>query len=269
MKLLRKLIAPLLVGLAATLATVSSAWAAPFQLGFALDGSGSVSSTNYGLLQTGLSNAMAAIPDDGSIEITVVTYGSSVSTVVSPTTLTAASLAGIQNDIANHTKAGGTTNTAAAIDSLTSLMTSSAFFQDPDVNSIINLATDGFPNSQSLAEDAAQDAAAAGIDALSVEAIGNGVASQSALDDLAQIAFPDPVSILGINETNIPNPLDGSFVVPVSDYDALEDVLLAKVVASVTPDPTPVPVPGTLLLVLFGTLIAGLRSGRMNLKAAA
>ncbi|MDO8860490.1 VWA domain-containing protein [Haliea sp. E1-2-M8] len=270
MTLFRRLLAPLLVGLAATLATVSSAWAAPFQLGFALDGSGSVSTSNYNLLRSGLSNAMAAIPADGTIEITVVTYGSSVSTVVSPTILTAASLQGIQVNIVNHTKAGGGTNTAAAIDSLTALMTGSSVFQEPDVTSIINLATDGFPNSQSAAEASAQAAAAAGIDALSIEAIGSGVASQSALSNLSQIAFPDPVSILGVNTTNIPNPLNGSFVVPISDFNSLEPVILAKVIASVTPnpDPTRVPVPGTLPLFLIGTLIAALRSGRMTVRAA-
>lgn len=246
MQLLKKFVA--------TLAAVGSLVAVPVQaavtqLGFILDGSGSVSSSDYNLLRSGLANALAALPVDGTVEITIVAYGGSIATVTAPTILTAASLPTIQTAINTHAKRGGGTDTAGAINATASLMTGSAVFSALDTKSIMNLATDGVPNSQSAAVAAGAAAFAAGIDALSIEAIGSGVSSQSALNNMADIAFPDTVTILPVDSTNIPNPLNGSFVVPVSDFSKLDAVLLAKVQASVNP-PIDVPEPGSVLLVL-------------------
>ena len=243
MNLLLRTFAALVMGLSMALASVGSQ-AAITQLGFALDGSGSVSTSNYNLLRTGLSDALAGLPVDGTVEISIVTYGSSTSTVTAPTILTAATLPTIQAQILGHIKAGGGTDTAGAITGLTSLMTGSASFALGDTKSVINLATDGFPNSQSAAVAAGTAAFAAGIDALSIEAIGSGVSSASALANLAAIAFPGPVTILPVNSLAIPNPLLGSWVVPVSDFDALAPILAAKVQASVSQ----VPIPGTAAL---------------------
>lgn len=267
MKSLLKHITALAAGIMLVVAS-GAAWAVPvaFQLGFALDASGSVSTANYNLVRSGLSSALAALPTDGRVEITVVSFGSSVTTIVPATVLTAVTLVPIQNSIGGHTKNNGGTNTAGAISSLTSLMTSSSNFNSLAVKSIINLATDGYPNSQPAAESAAQAAALAGIDALSIEAIGSGVSSQYALNNMARIAFPNPVTILPVNSTNIPNPLNGSFVVPVSDYTTFQDVIKAKVVASVTPQP--VPEPATMLLLSAGLAGLGAVKARRKNKAA-
>ncbi len=243
----------------AALALSFGAWgaasAAPTsQLGFALDASGSVLPADYNLLRSGLSAAMAALPTDGSVEITIVSYSGTAAVVTAPTVLTPATLITIQAAIASHSKSGGGTATGTAIRLLTTQMTGSPNFS-PLLNSIINLATDGEPNSQSDAQSAAIAAAAAGIDALSIEAIGTGVSSVSALNNMALISFPGPVAILPVNSTNIPNPMSGSFVVPVSDFTIFADVIKAKVIASVTPPPPPgVPEPGSLSLVALALM---------------
>ena len=243
-------IAAVLLATASLLFGSSAALAAPVtQLGFALDGSGSVSSADYNLLRSGLSDAIASLPQNGTVEIIIVSYGSGVSVVSNPVVLTAATLPIIQAALASHTKAGGGTDTAAAITRLTALMTGSVNFADPGTQSIINLATDGVPNSQAAAVAAAAAAAAAGIDALSIEAIGTGVANATALANMVAIAFPGPATILAVNSTNIPNPIGGSWVVPVSNFNALAPILLAKVQAAIIPPPTGVPEPGSMALV--------------------
>ncbi len=257
MNLLRRSFAALVMGLSMALASLG-AQASITQLGFALDASGSISIPNYNLLRTGLSDALAGLPVDGTVEITIVSYGSGVATVTAPTILTAASLLIIQGQIAGHIKAGGGTNTAGAIDSLTALMVGSASFALGDTRSIINLATDGVPNSQAAAEASGAAALAAGIDALSIEAIGSGVSSAAALANMAAIAFPGPVTILPVNSVVIPSPLLGSWVVPVSDFDALAPVLAAKVQASVTQ----VPIPGTAALFAVAMLGMGVVAKR-------
>lgn len=234
------------------------------QLGFILDGSGSVSTSNYNLLRNGLKDAIAALDVDGSVEITITAYGSSTSTVVAPTILTAATLPGIQSAILSHAKYGGGTDTAGAIRHTTNLMVGSSVFSDASLRaSIINLATDGVPSSQSAAESAALYAFNQGIDALSIEAIGSGVSSQSALNNMLKIAFPGPAVQLAVNETNIPNPLGKSWVVPVSDFDALAPVLKAKVIASVKP-PVNVPESSSVMLLVIG--LFGLMFARKRLN---
>jgi uncharacterized protein YegL len=259
MNALRRVLATLAMGL--SLMAVSVGAKADTILGFALDASGSVSIANYNLVRNGLNAALAGLPLDGTVQVTIVTYGTNVATVIAPTVLTAASLPAVQAAITNHGKAGGGTNTAGAITSLTGLMTGAPGFGTPGTNSIMNLVTDGVPNSQPAAVAAAVAAAAAGIDALSIEAIGSGVSSQTALNNMAAIAFPNPVTILPVNSVNIPNPISGSFVVPVSDFTAFGPVIAAKVIAAVRP-PNGVPEPGTLMLLSLGLLMIGASTRR-------
>lgn len=259
MGILRRSLASVFFAVSLALTSVASLAAPMTQLGFALDASGSVTSANYNLLRNGFNAALAGLPVDGTVEITVVSYSTGVTNVVLPTVLTAATLTTIQAAITTHVKSSGYTNTGAAISALTGLLTGSANFVDPGTKSIINLATDGAPASQSEAVAAALAAAAAGIDALSIEAIGSGVSSDSALANMAALAFPGPATILPVNSTSIPNPVGGSWVVPVSDFDALAPVLLAKVQAAVQP----VPEPGSLAL--MAVALVGLVASRRRI----
>jgi uncharacterized protein YegL len=252
-----------LTGLLAALPLAMAAMtlqAAPVsQLGFLLDESGSVGASNYVLLKNGLAAAMDALPTDGSVEITVVSYASGTQVLVAPTVLTAATLAGIKSAIIGDTYNAGSTATDLGIRAITAAMLGSANFSDPGTVSLINIATDGVPNNQGTAVAAATFAFASGIDAISLEAIGSGVSSATSLANMAAMAGPGPVTILPVNSTAIPYPAGpgGSFVVPVSNFTAFADVIAAKVVASVTPGPTPVPEPGSLALFGLGMLAVG------------
>ena len=241
-------------------ATLCSGALAVTQIGFALDRSGSVALSDFDLQADGLSAALAAVPTDGSVEVTVVSYASSVTTVIAPTIVTAANLPGIVATVAAQSGGSGGTRTDLAIDSLTSLMTGSPVFSAPDTTSLINISTDGAPNSQSLTEAAGVNANAAGIDSISFEAIGSGVSSTSALNNMVAVAFPGTAQILAVNSTNIPNPVatGTSFVVPVSDFSAYAQVIDAKVQAAVAPPPpNGVPVVGSLSLMLLGFVALG------------
>ncbi len=256
LKALSALATSLLLSLSA-----SSAWGVVVtQLGFALDESGSMSSSEYTMMKNGLSSALAALPQDGTVEITVVSFSTNVTTLVSPTVLTAASLGTIQAQIAADSFSGGYTNTAAAIERLRILMTGSTHFAAAS-HSFINIATDGEPTAgafcdgfwlfvcigtyyddQQAAVRRAQQAAAAGIDTISFEAIGSNSTTNSAMLQIALAGSNGkPGSILPSNPTTIPYPGTETFVAPVTTFSNFASVIEAKVIASVTPVPAPAP----------------------------
>jgi hypothetical protein len=65
------------------------------QLGFLVDASGSISARNFQIMRQGYAAALAALPTDGSIEVSIYTFANGAVQVVAPTVVTAASLAGI------------------------------------------------------------------------------------------------------------------------------------------------------------------------------
>lgn len=236
--------------------------AATIDLGFVLDGSGSVSTVDYNTARSALASALSQIPTSGPNEyrIAVTSYGSSQVTVLAPTVVTAGNIAALQAAVASATKAGGGTDTAGAISYITNLFVNAGGLGD---TSLINITTDGVPNSQAATETAALTARTTGIDGISFEAVGSGVSSASALANMARIAGLGTAGVVtnGVVVTDltaIPNATTTGFVIPVSSFEAYSAAITAKIGRIVvdtggggTPtDPSVVPLPAGLPLML-------------------
>ncbi len=151
---------------------ISSSDAATF-LGLAIDGSGSIDSSDFELQRNAYSNVLAtAIPTDGSIGIGVWLFGSSVSSVFSPQLISSQSdldslIAGIGSMVqpSSNTALGPAIATAA---------TSLLGVGGPDDTYVIDVSTDGVGNVGINAVAAATDAIGAGIDNINGLGIGSG-----------------------------------------------------------------------------------------------
>lgn len=229
------------------------------QLGFAIDGSGSVNGTEFDIQRSGLANAFSALPTDGSVELTLVQFSSSARVEIAPTVITAANLPTIQTQVNAIAQIRGGTAPGTAIDLLTAEMTGSGNFADGAVDSVINLSTDGgFSLSRALTSTNA--AQAAGIDAMTAEAIGAGANVNNLL---AMVFNPnstpgDGTSVLLGEDASPTNPfVDPAWVVPVSDFEAFGPVVSAKIQA-IVPGPGPISVPEPGALSLLALALAGL-----------
>lgn len=262
---LRNLFASAVMALGMTFGGGASA--AVIDLGFVLDGSGSVSTTNYNTARTALAQALGQIPTSGTNQyrIAVTSFGTSSGVnVVLPTIVTSTNIAGIQSSVANATKAGGVTNTSGAISYMTSLFANDGGLGD---TTLINITTDGAANnsglnstnSQLAAEVAALAAWNAGVDGISFEAVGSGVSSASAQNNMARIAglgtsgLASAGVVLSAGDP-IPNATTTGFVIPVSNFEAYSDAINAKIGQVIIDtgggDPSVVPLPAGMPLML-------------------
>lgn len=220
------------------------------QLGVAVDASGSIGSSNFNTVRTGIANAINAIvPTNGSVELTLVRFASYVSTIIGPTVITAANKASIVSTISSMSFTGGTTGLASAINSLTSQITGSSNFATADA-SIYNIVTDGFPNSQSNSIAQRNNAIGAGIDEIDIEFIGSNTAGYNFMRN--SICYP-----LACDTTSF----TPGFIVGVT-FDNFQTAFENKL-RFVTNQA--IPEPGTLAL--FGLGLVGLSIARRK-KAA-
>jgi hypothetical protein len=225
--------------------------AAVTQLGFAIDGSGSLSAADFTLETSGLAAAFAALPVDSTVEVTIVQFASGsvleqapllIDSVATRTALIATTNAIVQT--------GGNTNISAAVSQLTTAMTGSANF-DPAATdqSFINVSTDGEANEGNLnLNQVGTDAVNAGIDSISAEAVG-----QFANPDLLlPMVRPTPnVGILPADSAP-PNPLDGGWVLPITNFNSFAPAIAAKIQVIV-----PTPEPASLAVFAIGLLGLG------------
>jgi uncharacterized protein YegL len=159
-------------------------------MGFCLDSSGSINGSEWDIMIDGLTSAMSdpnILPLDGSVEMCVVIFGSSSREVFPPTVIDSGNIGDIINDIENITRdVGSSTNMAAGINECVASMLKSNNYST--AWKVINLSTDGIPNSAPEAEAAVTAAIAAGIQELDAEAIGSGANCTWLADD---IVVPD------------------------------------------------------------------------------
>lgn len=256
---LSKILRKIGVALAVSAAAITSAHAAvTTQLGFLIDASGSIGTTNFNTMRSGYAAALGALPTDGSVELSVYTFASGTVQVVAPTVISSTAIRDSVISLINGMGyTGGGTDTAAGINAITAAMVGSSSYSS-GLASIINIATDGVPNSTSAAIVAATAAKAAGIDALTAEAIGS--VNFNFLRDLvfSPLAGPcnDCGTILALGATP-PNPMTSApWVLPVNTFDDFPTAINAKVQAIVNPTPEP----GTLAL--LGIAAAALAAGK-------
>jgi uncharacterized protein YegL len=201
------------------------------QLGFILDESGSIGSSNYTIIKNGLANAInTIIPTTGEYEISVVSFDSGSQILVNHVLIDSiAARTAVANLILADTFSGGTTAMNLGFSVLGGVLASSTLQIG---SSYVNLATDGIPNDQNAATLARNALLAAGVDNISIEAIGSGVDANYLQNT---ICYPGPCDNT-IPFNNFPNQ---GFYLAVADAQGYANAIGYKiqVVTNQTPEP--------------------------------
>ena len=171
----------LVLGLSGTASATNNTPQVGTQMAVCLDGSGSINPDEWSLMVGGLAAAVSnvsVVPQDGSVELTVIQFAGSLATVeVYPTVITPATIGEVTSNITGIGKRGGLTPIGAGIDLATAQITGSPNFATAGWQ-VINISTDGVPtyptgDPKGAAETAVTNAVAAGIDEIDAEAIGD------------------------------------------------------------------------------------------------
>ena len=179
------------VGLLAGAPAVAGTACPQVRVCIAIDGSGSIYSSDFTLMKNGLADAVedpTVVPQNGTVELAFIEFGTSVVTYVYPTVVDSqATASGIASTLRNIPKDDGGTNMAGAVDLCASLIAGGVCSGSRQV---INVVTDGEPNSIPDTVTARNAAIAAGIDQINAEAV---AAPESAIDFLRdQLVYPQP-----------------------------------------------------------------------------
>lgn len=181
-------------------------------LALCIDGSGSIIAPDFALQLDGTASAIesaAIVPRDSTVRIAVVQFASSIQVAVVPTVIDSeATAVSVAATIRGMTQLGGTTNMAGCIDQARQLVLTAAPASD---RQIIDLSTDGNPDSDAATIAAAQQAQVEGVDVLNAIAVGS-----------ADVAF--------LQSIVFPQPSGGAegFVAQVSTFEEYADVIALK-----------------------------------------
>jgi von Willebrand factor type A domain/PEP-CTERM motif len=195
-------------GVALALGAAAPAQAGVIQLGFILDRSGSVGSTDWGTIVTGLSSAVnSLLPTNSSYEVSVVTFSTAATANIQNVLVdSAATRQTLANNIAALPYSGGNTNYAAAFSTMQTVFGQSN--QSVDF-SYVNFATDGEPNTGGNGVTERNALITAGVDNLSIEGIGisvsaanflkNSICYPQSCDDVSPFNFPTQGFYVGVS----------------------------------------------------------------------
>lgn len=243
MKRLRQTFHKLLAAaaIAGSVAATAPANAAVIQLGFILDESGSIGSGNYTIIKNGLAGAIGSlIPTDGSYEISVVSFDSAAQTIVNHVLIDSVAarnsvVTAIQNAVYN----GGGTNFTPAFNLMSSVLQGSS---QSISSTYVNFATDGATSDAAGAVTARDNLINnAGVDNLSIEAIGTGVQSAYLQNS---ICYPGPCDTAA--PFNFPTQ---GFYIAVANAQGYADAIGNKIQVVIG-----VPEPTTVALIALGLL---------------
>jgi hypothetical protein len=158
---------------AALAAMPTGAHAATVELALLIDGSGSISSSNFLLQRNAYANVLndaTILPQDGTIAIGVWQFGTTVQQVFAMTEINAGNIGALIAAINGMTQLNTSTNIAGAIDTATAAIFGNSI---ASTRQLIDVSTDGVNNVGNLATSRA-NALAAGIDQINCIGIGVG-----------------------------------------------------------------------------------------------
>jgi len=215
------------------------------QLGFLLDGSGSISSSDFSIIRNAVATAVAdttLVPQDGSVEVAVVQFfNQDAEVVVGNTVVTPQTINDIVNRIQRMPQGGGGTPLWVGLDVMATQMSRS-----PNFNSarrrVINVATDGQPQVPVLSIDVndgirrslqfRDQAIGLGIDEIDAEGIGQATSDASFRNFLLDLVHPQPGVLLNNGDVN--GSFQPGFVTLVDSFQDFEQAVRDKVQAILT-----------------------------------
>ena len=233
----------LILGIPLLLATMTTAKAIPIGLGLAIDGSGSISSSNFALQRDAYVSVLDSVldltnPDFEPIAISVHQFATGVSEIFPLTVIDSQTAKdNLLNAISNMSQLGTSTNISGAIDTIANALLNFSVTLD---RKIIDVSTDGIHNVGSRSPStAASEAVSNGVNQVNCLGIGAG----------ANCGF-----IAGT----------GSFSIIANNFNDFADALETKLNIEVGGDPTGVPEPGTLVLLFTGIIGLGFIARRKS-----